>query len=101
MNVTAAFAKQNAGAQLRMSDDTETRVAIKLGKRTIAYVAVARDLWGELLVDRFNCHEELLAALKGLFELSSPEIGGSPDSPLERARRAIAKAQHQVNQNPK
>jgi hypothetical protein len=93
VNVTAAFAKQNAGAQLRLSDDTETRVAIKLDKRTIAYVAVARDLWGQLMVDRFNCHEELLGAAKALFAQCDPEIGGSPDSPLERMRRAIAKAE--------
>lgn len=64
MSVTTAFAKQNAGARLTLSDDTETRVAIKHGRRTIAYVAIARDLWGQLLVDRFNCHEELVTALK-------------------------------------
>lgn len=90
MNVTAAFAKQNSGAQLRMSDDTETRIAIKHGKRTIAYVGVARDLWGQLMVDRFNCHEELLAALKAIAE---NDPGMRPADWLETAHTAIAKAE--------
>lgn len=36
-------------------------------------------------------NSELLEALESLFAASSPEIGGAPGSPLERARAAIAK----------
>ena len=38
---------------------------------------------------------DLLTALKALFEQCSPEIPGSPGSPLELARAAIAKAEGQ------
>lgn len=35
---------------------------------------------------------DLLEALEAIFSASDPEIGGSPGSPLEKARAAIAKA---------
>lgn len=41
-------------------------------------------------------HEELLAALKGLFAQCDPDIKGSPNSCLEIARRAIARAENRI-----
>lgn len=69
VSVIQQFAKSNAGAQLVLDDKTETRIAIKHGKRTIAYIGIGRDLWGQLMVDRFNCHEQLLTAARNLVKL--------------------------------
>lgn len=68
-SVLQAFARQHVGEWLTVRE-TQSRDAIKLGRRTIAYVSIGADLWGQLMVERFNVHEELVAAVKELLELA-------------------------------
>lgn len=63
MSALRHFAEARRDAQLTIHE-TESRDAIKYGKRTVAYVAIGADLWGHLLVERFNTHVELVEALR-------------------------------------
>lgn len=46
--------------------ETETRIALKCNGRTIAYVAIGPQdsEWAVNLVTAFNCHQEILDALR-------------------------------------
>lgn len=94
--VTQLFAKENAGAWLTLHE-TQSRDAIKYGRRTLAYVAIGADLWGQLLVDRFNQHEEILDTLREAERMVDAAVRNNPMpddiAALGRIRSAIAKAE--------
>ena len=76
--------------------ETGTRDAVKLGKQTVAYLAINRELHGHRMVARSNLHEELVEALReaeGELRTLPESIAPLVQLTLQTVRTAISKAE--------